>query len=292
MVYGWGSHWYVYGFDERFLKHVIYYHFAENGDIHTWAPSLPPWQMDPEGVCDLEHVRSRGNTTVFPHTAIRLAPLRLAPEALRIAFVVDEHRWIFESLLQLMHQNADTGFCGTLFFHDIAEPCFIELVPKQLNLFQVARNASNALEIGFNAGHGTAIMLLANPDLTVRAFDTCGLSYTQPCLDFLNGIFGNRITLVKGLSQTTVPADIGKGYDLVHIDADHSYAAVVADLANALAKCMEGAIVVMDDHEVSSDVARATFQRTDLVATDAYTMHKVFPGSSQAIFHYNPSGKT
>ena len=71
---GWGSHWYMYCFDERFLKHVVYYHFAAKGEVHTWSPSLPPARLNPEGLCDLQHVQSRGNVTVNPHTATRSRP--------------------------------------------------------------------------------------------------------------------------------------------------------------------------------------------------------------------------
>lgn len=290
-TYGWGSHWYMYCFDERFLKHVVYYHFADGGKIHTWAPSLPPSQLDPEGIRDLEYTRLRGNITVNPHTAVRLAPLELAPEALRIAFTLEEHRWIFDFLLRIMQAHAHTGYCGNVFFHDMADPWFIELVPKQLNLFNVARHGARAAEIGFNAGHSAAIMLLANPRLTIRAFDTCGLAYTKPCLEFLNSILGNRIALVEGPSQCCLPIDPITGYDLVHIDADHTCAAVATDLANALPKCCKGAIIVMDDLEGVNDVARATHARTDLIATEEFTVRRVFPGSSHGIFRHNGPGR-
>jgi hypothetical protein len=287
-IYGWGSHWYMYGFDERFLKHVVYYHFAQKGGIHTWAFSLPPAQMSPEGACDLQHVRARGNTTVFPHSAVRLAKLQLTPLALRVAFFLDEYRWIFEALLHLMRQHAAGGWCGNLFFHDVNEPYLVDLVAKQVNLFEAARQASKALEIGFNAGHGSAILLLANPHLTIRAFDTCELAYVEPCLAFLNSIFGKRITLVPGRSQTTVPLDVESGYDLAHIDAEHTCAAVTADLANSLPRCVPGAIVVLDDHEAGNGVERAALARRDLVPTEAYTLRTPLPGSSHAIFRYCP----
>ncbi|MCX7421412.1 MAG: FkbM family methyltransferase [Planctomycetia bacterium] len=289
-VYGCGSHWYMYCFDERFLKHVMYYHFADKGEIHTWALSVPPSQMDPEGRCDLQYVRSRRNTTVYPHNAVRLARLELSPDALRIAFVLDEYRWIFDALLQMMQEHAHGGTCGNLFFHEIANPYFVELVPKQLNLFKTAQHATKAMEIGFNAGHSAAIMLLANPQLTVRAFDTCWLKYSKPCAEFLNSLFGDRLTLIEGHSQVTVASDVEVGYDLVHIDADHTFEAVAADLANCLPKCVNEAIVVMDDYEASNDVARATLKRKDLVRTEAYTVRKVFPGSSHAIFRYRNRG--
>ena len=285
-VFGWGSHWYMYGFDERFLKHVLYYHFAEKGKLHTWAPSLPPARIAPEGLHDLKYIRMRGNTTVNPHNAIRLVALDLPPVALRIAFVLEEYRWIFETLLKIMCTHSQTGFCGNVFFHRVEEPFFLELVPKQLNLYNAARSASKVLELGFNAGHSAATMLLSNPRLTVRAFDTCGLDYTKPCFEFLNSIFDNRITLVEGQSQSTVASDDEYGYDLLHVDADHSYLAVAADLANALPKCVNGSVVIMDDYEPANEVEQATRERMDLVPTDRYTLRETFPGSSHAFFHY------
>jgi len=32
-VFGWGNHWFMYGFDERFLDHVLFYHVAAKGGI-------------------------------------------------------------------------------------------------------------------------------------------------------------------------------------------------------------------------------------------------------------------
>jgi hypothetical protein len=283
---GPGAHWYMYGFDERFLKHVVYYHFAARGEVHTWTPSVPPSRLDPEGRCDLAHVQARRNTTVCPATAVRLAPLRLGPDAVRIAFRLDEYRWLFDHLLRLVLEHADPGHCGGLFFHNLSDPYGIDLVPKQVNLFAAARRATTAVEIGFNAGHGAAIMLLANPRLTVRAFDLCALASVRPCLDYLNAVFGNRITLVEGRSPDTVGRDRVGGYDLAHIDADHTYAAVTADLAAVLPKCVPGAVIVMDDHEGTNDVARAARDRPDLVPTDEFTLAVPRPGGSHALFRY------
>jgi hypothetical protein len=76
-IYGWGSHWYMYGFDERFLKHVVYYHSAERSQLQTWATRVPPSRLDPEGAADLDFTRSHGNVTVSPHSVVRLADLGL-----------------------------------------------------------------------------------------------------------------------------------------------------------------------------------------------------------------------
>jgi hypothetical protein len=39
--YGWGGWWTVYGFDERFLKHVIFPYFARRGEVFTWTHEDP-----------------------------------------------------------------------------------------------------------------------------------------------------------------------------------------------------------------------------------------------------------
>ncbi len=36
-IYGWGGHWFMYGFDERMLKHTLFPHFAKQGQMQTWA---------------------------------------------------------------------------------------------------------------------------------------------------------------------------------------------------------------------------------------------------------------
>ena len=35
--YGWGGHWYMYGFDEKLLKHVVFPHFVKLGQVETWV---------------------------------------------------------------------------------------------------------------------------------------------------------------------------------------------------------------------------------------------------------------
>lgn len=64
-LFGWGSHWAMYCFDERFLKHVLYYHFAKQGTLLTWASSLRPDIMSTEGLCDFRYVTEHGNPCIL-----------------------------------------------------------------------------------------------------------------------------------------------------------------------------------------------------------------------------------
>jgi len=36
-LYGWGGHWTMYGFDERFLKHVLLHYFAKTGAVLSFV---------------------------------------------------------------------------------------------------------------------------------------------------------------------------------------------------------------------------------------------------------------
>lgn len=35
--YGWGAHWFMYGFDENVIRHTVFPHFVRRGEVQTWA---------------------------------------------------------------------------------------------------------------------------------------------------------------------------------------------------------------------------------------------------------------
>ncbi|CAE8615920.1 unnamed protein product [Polarella glacialis] len=114
---------------------------------------------------------------------------------------------------------------------------------KQRNLFALARSLSVEegrapliLEVGFNAGHSVCLMLLANPNARVVAFDLCEHSYTKPCAEALQSFFGKqRLELWAGPSAETLSAfrrqRPGAVFDLFHVDGGHRFQDAAADLA-------------------------------------------------------------
>jgi len=36
-IYGWGSHWYMYAFDERIWKHLFFPHFVKKGEVLSYS---------------------------------------------------------------------------------------------------------------------------------------------------------------------------------------------------------------------------------------------------------------
>ena len=114
-------------------------------------------------------------------------------------------------------------------------------------------------EVGFNAGHSTAIWLTANPRARVYSFDSGEVDYTPRCMRAMGEAFAGRVHLTKGPSERTIPIAasailerIGNGRvcDLVHVDGDHSTVATYSDFyhlfASGLARCNE-TLILMDD---------------------------------------------
>jgi len=142
----------------------------------------------------------------------------------------------FELLDEIVKQSGELieGDCTHQHHNILIKP--EELKPKQLNIISAAIKATEALEIGFNAGHSALLMLLANPNLKLKCFDTCEHKYTKKCYYYLKLLFGSRIEMIVGNSTTTIPAyhtdHPSSTYDLIHIDGSHALADAEADLMN------------------------------------------------------------
>lgn len=125
---------------------------------------------------------------------------------------------------------------------------------KQLNLISAANNSYNALEIGFNAGHSALLMLLANPRLKLICFDDMRHKYSHKCFKYLKYLFRERIELVEGHSNVTVPAyhsTSKQNYDLVHIDGSHDPVEAQADLTNTYPLLKLFGTLIWDDVQCS-----------------------------------------
>jgi len=85
------------------------------------------------------------------------------------------------------------------------------------------------VEIGFNAGHSSALMLHNFPEASVTSFDLCAHAYWRDCLSVLRRVYGEgRISVVCGDSARTVPSISGT-FDAVFVDGSHLYAHVRDD---------------------------------------------------------------
>ena len=106
-------------------------------------------------------------------------------------------------------------------------------------------------EVGFNAGHSTAMWLTVNPTVTVDTFDLfdeAKTGFMTPNLHLLQRRFPGRLTAHRGDSLKTIPAaSLVAPCDLVHVDGRHSYGNVMEDAMNFMRKSHPSALYLFDD---------------------------------------------
>jgi len=103
-------------------------------------------------------------------------------------------------------------------------------------------------EVGFNAGHSTAIWLSANPSARVVSFDLFMNRFSLPCVQYLRTRFPDRLEIHRGDSMRTVPrAHPSTRCDLVHVDGRHSYAYTVMDFLHLVHKSHPATLFIFDD---------------------------------------------
>ena len=124
-------------------------------------------------------------------------------------------------------------------------------------------------EIGFNAGHSTAVWLSSNKHATVESFDLYKTRASHAALHLLQQRFPGRLTAHRGDSLSTVArARLPRRCDLVHVDGRHSFRHVVADALNMIPLAAPTAIFLFDDQcRASSCDAGSTVAGEPTLAT-------------------------
>jgi hypothetical protein len=106
-------------------------------------------------------------------------------------------------------------------------------------------------QVGFNAGHSTAIWLASNPTVQVRSFCLLDRSWSAGAVRVLQDMFPGRLSVFKGDSAKSIPrwsaANPDFVCDLIHIDGAHSYVHVVADFINLRAHARSHSLFMFDD---------------------------------------------
>ena len=158
-------------------------------------------------------------------------------------------KYINENLLPIILETGEQ-LEGNIFMEHLTTTYSDKFTCKSKNICKMALNSniSNALEIGFNAGFSTLLMLISNPKMKLTCLDLGEHAYTLPCYNKLKETFGNRINLIIGNSNTTLPT-INNTYDLIHIDGGHSNEVAAIDITNSYRLSRGGTILIMDDYD-------------------------------------------
>jgi predicted O-methyltransferase YrrM len=121
--------------------------------------------------------------------------------------------------------------------------------PKQKLLFDTVQSLLEnavALEVGVYAGHSAFIMLIANPTLHLVCCDL-GYPFTQPCIDYLNSQFGNRVSYHQENSLTFLPTCFPTDFDLIHVDGCHDAGHIEKEMELIEPLRKPNAVLVVDD---------------------------------------------
>ena len=119
---------------------------------------------------------------------------------------------------------------------------------KNISKLLLNKNIKSVMEIGFNAGFSTLLMLFTNPTMNITCFDLGEHKYTLPCYEKIKETFGERINLIIGDSTKTLKL-VNNTYDLIHIDGGHTTEVATSDIKNSYRLSKKGTILIMDDYD-------------------------------------------
>jgi len=110
------------------------------------------------------------------------------------------------------------------------------------------KKPTNILEIGFNAGHSSALML-ENTNACVVSVDICSHPYAFDGKDEIDKIFPERHILIQGNSMVVLAGDVVPhlNYDLIYIDGGHSYKCCKSDIIQCKRYASSNTIIIVDD---------------------------------------------
>ena len=139
---------------------------------------------------------------------------------------------------------------GNIFYAHNTTTCTDLFINKVKNISSILlnKNIKNVMEIGFNSGFSTLLMLISNPTIKITCYDLGEHKYTIPCYQILKELFQDRINIIIGDSTKTLQDDNNK-YDLIHIDGGHSTKVAKSDIINSYRLSKKGTILIMDDYD-------------------------------------------
>jgi len=158
-------------------------------------------------------------------------------------------QYIDTNLLPIIHNYGELLEGNIFMIHHTTEYTDVFLnKTKNISNLVLNKNIKNIMEIGFNSGFSTLLMLLTNPNIHITCFDLGEHKYTIPCYEKLKETFGDRINITLGDSTKTLQ-NINEIYDLIHIDGGHSTEVAESDIKNCFRLSKQGTILIMDDYD-------------------------------------------
>ena len=163
---------------------------------------------------------------------------------------IEKTKEIIDNYLLPIIINSGELLEGNIFMEHHTYNYVDKFINKQKNISYLVlnNNIKNVMEIGFNSGFSTLLMLLSNSNINITCYDLNEHKYTLPCYIKLKELFENRINIIIGDSRQTLLLDNNK-YDLIHIDGGHLNDIAENDIINSYKLSKEKTILIMDDYD-------------------------------------------
>lgn len=170
---------------------------------------------------------------------------------LKIDNIINKTHNLIESELLKISNSFNQELEGGIFNEHKTNSLSYKYKDKQNNICDVLlnNNIKTVLEIGFNTGFSTLLMLMTNPNIKLTCVDICQHLYVIPCYEWIYKRFPDRIEFVKGASEDVLPKLIqqNRHYDMIHIDGGHGNLTVFNDIQNSIKLSKHNTLLIMDD---------------------------------------------
>jgi hypothetical protein len=159
---------------------------------------------------------------------------------------------IFWEIFEACGKKWELG-CGSYLMDGQTYDYCPKMYQKQKLLYDKAKIATRALEVGVYMGHSLFIMLLANPELPVTLIDIDD-TFSWPAINVLSVNFPKAtFTFCKGDSHVMIP-QIKDYFDLFHIDGKHVEGHTEKDWSFCIPRFMaKDLTIVYDDYDECKD---------------------------------------
>jgi glycosyltransferase involved in cell wall biosynthesis len=218
--------------------------------LNSWNENIVSFQKYTERVTNEVRTNWSMKTLITKHLIPILEPKKSFVTYLSMKSTIDQHVAKIKEIVEASGEPCE----GNVFWlqHDHQETSMF--LNKRINLFNYSQKSHSIMEIGFNAGHSSLLYMLSNPTSTLQVFDLGEHLYTRPCFDYLSSQFPNRMKIEFGDSRQTVPAyiskNVGKVFDMIHVDGGHTESVVRADVMNTFQLCDHNTVIISDDDHV------------------------------------------